>query len=146
VSGPDAADLAVPHRAENSPCNQQHEQDPDLMSRDAEPDIEPLLHELQRQEWTLICYGPRVQPDALAAVNRTQFYADVVVLRGHDRAAAYRTLIRPQDDPLQVARVVWHYLGDAEYTLRAMLNIPSNPAPAVPYPIPEDCRIPEAQR
>jgi len=116
------------------------------MSRDAEPDIEPLLHELQQRAWTLICCGHRAQPDALAAVHRTQFYADVVVLRGHDRAAAYRTLIRPQDDPLQAARVVWHYLGDAECTLRAVLSIPPNPAPAVPYPIPEDCRLPEAQR
>jgi hypothetical protein len=43
-------------------------------------------------------------------------------------------------------RVVWHYLGDAEYTLSAVLNLPPNPAPSVPYPIPDDCRLPEAQR
>jgi hypothetical protein len=115
------------------------------MSRDAEPDIEPLLREMARQGWMLICCGRRAQPDALVAVNRTQFWADVVVLRGHDRAAAYRTLIQPHDDALQATRVVWHYLSDAEHTLRAVLNIPPDTVASVPYPIPDESRIPEAR-
>jgi len=118
----------------------------DPMSRDAEPDIAPLLREVVRQGWMLVCCGHRAQPNALAAVNRTQFWADVVVLRGHDRTAAYRTLIRPPDDPLQAIMVVWHYLSDAEYTLRAVLNIPPDAVTSVPYPIPDECRIPEARR
>jgi len=145
--GPDAADLAVPtaQPAALPPKGANRTRDP--MSRDAEPDLEALLHELQRRGWTLICCGRQAQPDALAAVHRNPTCcADVVVLRGHDRAAAYRTLTRPNDDPLQATRVVWHYLGDAECTLRAVLNIPPNSAPSVPYPIPRDCRIPEAQR
>jgi hypothetical protein len=82
----------------------------------------------------------------LAAVNRCQLWADVVVLRAHDRAAAYRTLTQPHDDPLQASSVVWHYLSDAQRTLRAVLNIPPYAAASAPYPVPEECRIPEAQR
>src|SRR5262249_29059037 len=62
------------------------------MSCDVEADLEPLLREVVRRGWTLICCGPRRQPDALVAVNRCQSWTDVVVLRGQDRAAAYRTL------------------------------------------------------
>jgi len=116
------------------------------VSRDADPDLEPLLLQVQRQGWLLICCGPRVQPEALAAVRRTECWADVVVLRGHDRAAAYRTLIQPHDDPFLATEVVWHYLSDAERTLRAVLSIPPAVVAAMPYPIPQDCRIPEAQR
>jgi len=109
-------------------------------------DVEPLVRELVRRQWTLVCFGHRAQPDALAAVNRFEFWADVVVLRGHDQAAAYRTLLRPQDDPLEASWVVWHYLSDAERTLHAVLSIPHDAVASVPYPIPEGCRIPEAQR
>jgi hypothetical protein len=113
------------------------------MSRDVEPDVEPLLREVVRRGWMLVCCGRRLQPDAVAAVNRCQLWADVVVLRGHDRAAAYRTLIRPYDDPFQASRVVWHYLSDAEHTLHAVLNIPPDAVAQAPYPIPEECRMPE---
>lgn len=116
------------------------------MSCDVEPGLESMLLEVLRRGWMLVCCGPRAQPEALVAVNRTALWADVVVLRGHDRAAAYRTLVGPQDDPLQATRVVWHFLGDAERTLRAALNIPPAVAACVPYPIPQDCRIPEVQR
>jgi hypothetical protein len=117
------------------------------VSRDADPDIAPLLLEVLRRGWMLICCGRREQPDVLAAVHRTEFWADVVALRGHDRAAAYRTLLaRPYDDPLQATHIVWHYLSDAERTLRAVLSIPPEAAVPTPYPIPEDCRIPEVRR
>lgn len=116
------------------------------MSCDAEADLEPLLRELVRQGWMLVCCGPRMRPNALVAVNQCQLWADVVALRGHDRAAAYRTLTQPGDDPLQVSCIVWHYLSDAEYTLRAVLDIPPHAVASVPYPIPEDCRIPEVLR
>jgi hypothetical protein len=56
------------------------------VNRDAEPDIEALLHELLRRKWTLLCCGHRTQPEAVAAVQRTECWADVVVLRGPDHA------------------------------------------------------------
>jgi hypothetical protein len=116
------------------------------MSRDVEANLEPLLRQVVRQGWTLVCCGPRRQPDALIAVNRCQSWADVVILRGQDRAAAYRTLTRPQDDPLQTFEVVWHYLSDAQRTLRAVLHIPPYAVAPTPYPIPKECRIPEVRR
>jgi hypothetical protein len=127
------------------PAVDRHDQAPSL-SRDVEPEIEPLLREVMRRGWTLVCCGPRAHPDVLAAINRTQFWADVVVLRGPDRAAAYRTPARPHDNPLQPIHVTWHYLSDPERTLRAILNIPPAAATSAPYPIPDQCRIPEAQR
>jgi hypothetical protein len=140
---PDAADPAVPLQAAALPP--MGTKRANAVSRDADPDIEPLLLEVRRREWMLICCGRRAQPDALVAVHRAEFWADVVALRGHDRAAAYRTLIRPHDDPLQATHIVWHYLSDAERTLRAVLNIPPEAVASTPYPIPEDCRIPEVQ-
>jgi hypothetical protein len=94
----------------------------------------------------LVCCGRRAQPEALAAVHRSELWADVVVLRGHDRAAAYRTLIGPDVDPFQATCVVWHYLSDAERTLRAVLTIPPEVAASAPYPIPQQCRIPEVRQ
>jgi hypothetical protein len=115
------------------------------MNRDAEPDIELLLRLLLQRGWMLLCCGSRTQPDSLAAVHRTQVWADVVILRGHDRAAAYRTLAQPPADPLQATRVTWHYLGDAERTLHAVLTIPPETATCKPYPTPQECHLPEAQ-
>jgi hypothetical protein len=114
------------------------------MSCDVEADLEPLLREVVRRGWMLVCCGPRIQPDALVAVNRFQLWADVVVLRGNDRAAAYRTLTSPNDDPLQAFEVVWHYLSDAQRTLRAVLDTPPYAVAPTPYPIPEECRIPDS--
>jgi len=42
------------------------------VSHDANPDIEPLLLEVLRRGFMLICCGRRAQPDALAAVHRTE--------------------------------------------------------------------------
>ena len=109
-------------------------------------DVEPLVRELLRRQWTLVCFGRRSQPDALAAMNRDERWADVVVLRGYDRAAAYRTPTGSHDDPFQASTVVWHYLANAEQTLRAVLNLSPDTATPAPYQIPEECRIPEANR
>jgi hypothetical protein len=69
-----------------------------------------------------------------------------VVLRGHDRAAAYRAILRPNDDPLDATYVLWHRLGDAASVLSAVLNLCSDDLTDVAYPIPDECRIPEIQR
>jgi len=140
----DVVDLVVPSPPTDPAAEGTNRANP--VSRGAEPDIEPLLREVLRRGWMLMCCGRRTQPDALVAVHQTEFWADVVALRGHDRAAAYRALTRPHDDPLQATRVAWHYLCDAEGTLRAVLNIPPDTVASVPYPIPEQCRIPEARR
>lgn len=105
-----------------------------------------LIAELIRQQWVRVCFGPKTQPSAIAAIRRHQRWADVVVLRGHDRAAAYRTILGPGDDPLTAEYVLWHYIGDAAAVLGAALDLSLDIPVEASYPIPEQCRIPEAQR
>jgi len=109
-------------------------------------EVEQLIAELIRQQWIRVCFGPKTQPSAIAAIRRHQCWADVVVLRGHDQAAAYRAVLGPGDDPLIAEYVLWHYIGTAEAVLRAALGLSWDVPLEAGYPIPEQCRIPEAQR
>jgi hypothetical protein len=104
---------------------------------------EPWVHELIRRQWAMVCIGRKDEPTAIAAFRRDDRWADVVVLRGPDRAAAYRTLVQPGDDPLAATHVLWHYLANAAQTLHAVLHL--NPAATAmhPYPIPLECQLPE---
>lgn len=114
-------------------------------SGDDESLVEEWLVELARRRWTTIVCGDRQEPEVLAALNRRAHWADVIILRGKDHAAAYRTLLRPGDDPLRTDRVVWHYLASAGWTIRAGLTVPASVLQQTPYPIPNECRLPEAQ-
>jgi len=109
-------------------------------------EVEAALVELLRRGCSPFCVGPRTEPDAVGAVLRDELWADVVVLRGVGRSAAYRTLVRPGDDPVRATHVVWHYLSDAQRTLRAVLTIPDGVLEVTPYPVPVECRIPEVDR
>jgi hypothetical protein len=104
---------------------------------------EGRVHELVRRQWTTVCMGRKEAPVAIAAFHRDGHWADVVILRGPDHAAAYRALVHPDNDPLAVTHVVWHYLAVAAQTLHAVLHL--NPAATAvrPYPIPRDCQLPE---
>jgi hypothetical protein len=117
-----------------------------LVKHDAEPDLDELLRQLVGHSWMLYAFGDRHQPTAIASVGRAPHWADVIVLRGHDHAAAYRTLVHPHDDPLAADWVVWHYLADPARTIRAALTIPLDVLGERPYPIPAECRLPEAQQ
>jgi hypothetical protein len=101
------------------------------------------LHDLIHRRWTVYVCGRRAEPAAIAAIDTRATWADVVVIRGHDDAAAYRTCLWPGEDPLSPARIVWHYISDAELTLWAVLNIQPEAVAMVPYPVPDPCRIPE---
>jgi hypothetical protein len=109
-------------------------------------EVGQLIAELIRQQWTRVCFGPKTQPSAIAAIRQHQCWADVVVLRGHDQAAAYRTILGPGDDPLTAEYVLWHYIGSPADVLRAALSLSWDIPVAASHPIPEQCRIPEAQR
>lgn len=91
----------------------------------------------------MYAYGDRSQPTAIVAVQRAELWADVIVLRGHDRAAAYRAPLRPTDNPLRARWVVWHYIADAVWTLRAALTITPEALSEYPYPLPDACRPPD---
>ena len=103
------------------------------------PEETDVLRHLVRQGWAMYAFGRRAQPDALAAVRKTERHADVIVIWGHDRAAAYRT---PEtNDPLKASQVTWHYLGAPVPTMLAALRLVIADEPS--YPMPAECRIPE---
>ena len=91
----------------------------------------------------MVCMGPRQAPAAIAAFRRDEQWVDVVILRGPDRAAAYRAPVRPDDDPLTATSVIWHYLADAARTLQAVMQLNPQVTAGRPYPIPHDCQLPE---
>jgi hypothetical protein len=104
---------------------------------------EEWVHELVLRQWTAVCMGRKEAPAAIAAFHRDDHWTDVVILRGPDRAAAYRVLSRPEDDPLVATHVVWHYLADAAQTLYAVLHLGPAATAVRPYPIPRECQLPE---
>jgi hypothetical protein len=62
------------------------------LSHTAKPvDIEPLLREVARRGWTLICCGPRHTQTPLPRSTEPQSWTDVVVLRGTLRAVMNNT-------------------------------------------------------
>jgi hypothetical protein len=108
-------------------------------------DVEPWVRELVRRQWTRICFGPKAQPIAVAAIHRQHHWADVVVLRGHDHAAAYRAILRPGDDPLTPKHLLWHHTGDAASVLHAILTLTPDDLAETTYPTPPECHIPETR-
>jgi hypothetical protein len=107
-------------------------------------EVDELLRELARRAWMLFAFGDRLQPNAIAAVSRVGHWADVVVIRGHDRAAAYRALVRHDDDPLTARWIVWHYIADPTWTIRAALTFMPSAMAERAYPAPMECWLPEA--
>lgn len=92
----------------------------------------------------MVCIGRKTAPAAIAAYHQNNHQADVIILRGPDRAAAYRThLLHSDDDPLTATQVVWHYLANATQTLHAILHLNPEAAATRPYPTPSDCHLPE---
>ncbi|MEV6226828.1 hypothetical protein AB0L88_02905 [Saccharopolyspora shandongensis] len=90
-------------------------------------EIDQLLAELRRQGWAVWVFGPKADPDIVAAVHRWQTCADVVILRGEDGehdATAYRTPTLPGADPFVPELVSWQYHSSAVWTLRAALALP----------------------
>lgn len=101
-----------------------------------------LLEELVKREWTLFAVGVRgATPEVMVAVKRWQFVSDVIALRGQDRVTAYRAPDAFGAEPLRASFVIWHYVGHAAYALDQVLRLSGEFGD--PYPIPEDCRIPE---
>jgi hypothetical protein len=109
------------------------------MMTDDYHDETALLEELNHSGWALFAVGERGHaPELLVAVKRWQFVSDVIALRGQERVTAYRT---PDADPLRATFVLWHYAGHAAYAVNQVLQLSGEFGE--PYPIPDECRIPE---
>jgi hypothetical protein len=115
-------------------------------------DVDEVLGQLTRQrQWTAHFYGGRKTPRLIAFTFewRGSSCADVVLLRGEDVAAAYRTPADGRTDVLRPDLVCWSYEGSAIWTMRAVLSLypPAHPeAPFRLYPTPDSCRMPDATK
>ncbi|RZS36354.1 hypothetical protein EV193_10735 [Herbihabitans rhizosphaerae] len=93
-------------------------------------EIDRWLDELRRRRWTMYLYGDRAAPELLCAMLewRHERRADVVILRGHDRAVAYRAPLYENADPFAPSWVQWcwaranHNMA-AVHALRAILTL-----------------------
>jgi hypothetical protein len=111
--------------------------------------VDELLAELARRRWDMYCFGERHHPEAIAAVFAWTSCVDMVMLRSETEVAAYRAPRKADEDPLAPELVVWHYVGPALWTLRAVLALvhPNHPdAPLIMHPTPAVCRVPEITR
>jgi hypothetical protein len=112
-------------------------------------DLDEVLAQLTRErQWTAHYLGGRKTPHLIAFtfIWRGSSCADVVLLRGEDVAAAYRTPSDGRADVLRPDLVCWSYEGSALWTIRAVLTIypPTHPdAPYRLYRSPPSCRIPD---
>lgn len=113
-------------------------------------DVDEVLAQLTRQrQWTAHYFGGRKTPHLFAFTFswRGSNCADVVLLRGEDAAAAYRTPTDGRTDVLRPDLVCWSYEGCALWTMRAVRTIypPTHPhAPFRLYPAPASGRIPDS--
>ena len=98
--------------------------------------VNDLLSEFRRRNWTLHLFGPRGAPDVYATTFQWQTCADVFVLRGEHHAFAYRVLTVPGTDVFRPQTVTWDYFSEEPaWTLRAVLTIPPPGAPGAPMQI-----------
>lgn len=111
-------------------------------------DIDPWLAELRARHWTVHLYGDPKAPTLIGAVWHWEHWADVVILRGHDRAVAYRVQTGPDTDVFDPQWVSWWYSKCAVWTLRAILTLdpPTSADQARIFPAPWFGRIPPEER
>jgi hypothetical protein len=109
-------------------------------------ELDELLERLPKNNWTMYCFGEPEKPDAIAAVKVRKSYADVFILRGPEEAAAYRTPLLENMDPLEADHLLWRYVGRPVHVLRAVLTIcPESMATRI-FATPDDCKVPETGR
>lgn len=111
--------------------------------------IDELLEELRRRGWVVYIFGPPEEPEAYAAVFQWEACADVIILRGEERATAFRVTTLPGTDVFQPALVSWQYHSTADWTLRAVLAIPPPGSAGAPIQLLQphpDCVIPMEAR
>jgi hypothetical protein len=107
-------------------------------------DADQWLTELRRRHWTLHFFGDRAEPHIIGAVWQWEDCADVAILRGHDRAVAYRVPTTWDTDVFAPLWVYWWYAHSAAWALRAVLTLEPPTGPAElnrMIPAPPICRV-----
>jgi hypothetical protein len=98
-----------------------------------------LMGELADRQWTCYRDGDRdTVPNIIVAVKNRAFVSDVIALRGHDLATAYRAL-DTDGDPLRATHGIRHFVGRPGGALAAVAAWSGEFG--APYPLPEQCRL-----
>jgi hypothetical protein len=111
--------------------------------------LDDLLSELRYRRWTLHLWGPKDAPDLMAATFRwtPRQEVDVIILRSHDSATAFRTLYFDHDGMFRPEIVHWQYHADNPWwVFRAVFTLPhpgKPDAPEHPQTPHKDCHIPD---
>ncbi|MGB7795059.1 MAG: hypothetical protein WBL53_02180 [Pseudonocardiaceae bacterium] len=113
------------------------------------PMVEKLLLDVVADGFTVYCCGPRTAPTALAASYEWDDCVDHLTIHSCDRVAAARLPMLGRVDVFAPEFVVWAYVGPAESTVRALVNLvhPRHPdAPTEIYPAPRSLRVPRHEQ
>lgn len=97
-------------------------------------------YEFDSQFAGLVRYHP-VQ-SGLAQSSRLVFPVDVLLIRGIEMAAAYRTRISPGGDVWHPEYVVWHVVGTTVDVLAALRELDPSEKMSAPYRTPAECIAP----
>jgi hypothetical protein len=111
-------------------------------------DAYEAIASIARAGFTHYYCGGTKNPHAIVATYAWDDYTDIVNIRGIDRVAAARVPHYPGMDIFAPSRIVWHYLGSVEWTVRAMLKLvpPDHPdAPTKEYPAPLWLFVPSSE-
>ena len=99
--------------------------------------------------FTVYCFGDKHNPHVLVAVYDWGEHVDIVNIRGMDRVAAARLPKYEDLDIFAPRQAVWHYLGDLEPAVAAVLRLPRPDDPNAPtavYPAPLTLFVPGCER
>lgn len=98
------------------------------------PELRIMVEQLRRRRWIVHLYGDPKAPTIFAAVHHwgIEQCADVLILRGHDRAVAYRVPTYDKVDVFAPEWVHWWYAQSghptaALWTFRAVLALSPPP-------------------
>jgi hypothetical protein len=95
---------------------------------------------IKKAGFSVYCCGQRRAPHVLVCTLDQGDYMDVINIRGGDRVTAARL---PTYDGLNIfapTQAVWHYMGDLETTVAAILHLsppeqPDTPTSVYPAPV-----------
>lgn len=113
------------------------------------PETYEAFAAIKTDGFTLYCCGDHRAPHVIVAAYDWDSYIDVINIRGMDRVTAARLSKYNGLDIFAPSRAVWHYMGDLQPTVTAILRLPPPDDPEAPtasYPAPLSLFVPSCER
>lgn len=107
-------------------------------------ELDPYLKELTARGWTHFYFPNREKPVAIASAFWHTDCVDVVQIFDRADAFAYRAVLTRRDTLFAPDLVLWTYGGDAVWTVRQTMTLPTPgepDAPTQPLPPPPMVRV-----